>query len=165
MPAVFTMRTFLITTCLFLMLCSCDTRPPKEPQVKAATGIVMPDTAKPVRIVSPSCGTIVLEILLTSPRYLQLTDGLYEAVVKNGGTSFGINYEGSPDPEADSAMSYSETYDYSVHETYPDHNPVRARFTFDTRQRQLYEHDAVEDTLIPVSFNRQLLGRLDSFCH
>ncbi len=102
--------------------------------------------------------------MTTSDRYKSLTDGLAERVIKNGGTSFGISYEGSPNPKIDSATSYSKTYDYSVHESYPDRAPVIARFTFDQTKRQLFEYDTALDSLIPTSFNKKLLVALDKAC-
>ena len=109
-----------------------------------------------------SCLEVVTEILTTSPIYHKKTNGLYEAVVKNGGTSFGLTLEGSPDPKKDEAQVYSKTYDFSLYESYPDRNTVVARFVFNPTTRLLYEYDAVEDKLNAVEFDRDLLTELDS---
>lgn len=113
---------------------------------------------------STACVDVVIEILTTSPAYVKDTKGLYEAVVKNGGTSIGITVEGSPNPEADKALSYSETYDLSLHETYSDRMPTIARYTFDPSKNELYEYDVVEDTLIPIKFNKNLLPKFLKAC-
>ena len=104
-----------------------------------------------------TCGDVVTEILTTSPVFLKKTKGLYEAVVKNGGTSFGIDLEGSPNPKIDNAWNYSKTYDFQLHESYPDHMPVIARFTFDPTKKQLYQMDVAADSLIPIGFDKSLL--------
>lgn len=110
------------------------------------------------------CIDIVTEILTTSPKYISKTKGLYEAVVKNGGTSYGIAIEGSPNPKKDEAWDFSETYDFNLHESYPDRMLVIARFTFNPTVRQLYEYDAANDNLKPISFNRNLLLKFNEIC-
>ncbi|MGY0041460.1 hypothetical protein [Pedobacter sp. NJ-S-72] len=85
-------------------------------------------------------------------------------MIKNGGTSFGFMCEGSPTPKIDSAMNYSKTYDYSVHESYPDHAPVIARYTFDPVKKQLFEYNTALDSLVPITFNKNLLSDLDKAC-
>ena len=120
------------------------------------------DTVRPV-FQSP-CSQIVYEILTTSESYKSLTDGLEERVIKNGGTSIGFMCEGSTTPKIDSAENYSKPYDDSVHESYPDHSPVIARYTFDPAKKQLFEYNTALDSLIPVSFNKNLLLDLDKAC-
>ncbi|MBL0056756.1 MAG: hypothetical protein IPP31_11365 [Chitinophagaceae bacterium] len=85
-----------------------------------------------------------------------------EAIQKNGGSSYGIMLEGSPDPIRDQANERSSTYDLSLHESYPDRITVIARFSFDPVKKQLFERDVIEDTLIPISFDSKLL--LNSPC-
>ena len=111
-----------------------------------------------------TCIDIVMEILRTSPVYIKRTKGLYEAIVKNGGMSFGIMIEGSPNPSTDESMGYSETYDFSLHETYSDRMVTIVRFTFNPVDRQLYEYDVLEDDLIPVDFDRNLLLKFNELC-
>ena len=111
-----------------------------------------------------TCVDVVMEILTTSPTFLKETKGLDEAIVKNGGTSFGITIEGSPNPKSDDALDYSKTYDFNLHETYSDHMPVIARFTFNPTNRQLYEYDIAEDKLKPIDFNRNLLLKFNELC-
>jgi hypothetical protein len=114
---------------------------------------------------SGGCGEIAYEILLSSHRYKEQTKGLYEAVVKNGGTSYGVTFDGSPSPKQDKALEYSKTYDFSLHETYPDHNHNIALFTFDKKANRLYEHDTAADSLIPIEFDINLLHKFNKTCY
>jgi hypothetical protein len=100
---------------------------------------------------------VVREIVTTSPRYKQLTKGLYEAVVKNGGLSYGISLEGSPNPRIDKTWSYSETYDFTLYEMYEERQYNTVRFSFDPICKLLYEHDEVLEKLVPIEFDRSLL--------
>jgi len=110
------------------------------------------------------CEKLVKEILTTSPRYKQLTKGLDKAVVKNGGQSFGISLEGSPNPRQDNAWGYSKTYDFTVYEMYADRQLNTVRFSFNPNDKQLYEYDAVKDQLKPIEFDRNLLLKYETAC-
>jgi hypothetical protein len=110
------------------------------------------------------CDSLVKEILTTSPRYKKLTKGLYKAVVKNGGQSFGIRLERSPNHKQDSRMSYSKTYDFAVYEVYTDRELNTARFSFNPINKQLYEYDEVHDQLKTIEFDRNLLLKYDTLC-
>lgn len=154
-----------------LFTVSCTEQPKKE-QLKNDTltkvTIVSPpktsklDTVLPVS--TKTCSQIAYLILTTSPRYQSLTNGLKERIIKNGGTSFYISYEGSPYSKIDSATNYSETYDYSIHENYPDHAPLIASFTFDPVKKQLFEYNTAQDSLIPAAFDKTLLADLAKAC-
>ncbi|CAA9194472.1 hypothetical protein FLA105534_00163 [Flavobacterium bizetiae] len=111
-----------------------------------------------------NCIDVVIEILTTAPSYVEDTKGLYEAVVKNGGTSIGITIEGSPNPERDKALDYSKNYVLSLHETYPDRMPTIARYTFDPSKNELYEYNTAEDSLMPITFNKDLLLKYHKTC-
>ena len=123
----------------------------------------MSETAKTPENKSQACKDVVMEILTASPRFEDLTKGLHDAVVKNGGTAFGITLEGSPEADKD-ALDYSPTYDFSLHETYPDRNVAIARFTFNPNEQQLYEYDAITDKLNPIAFDKNLLEKFKQFC-
>ncbi|NTD96850.1 hypothetical protein G6M26_09895 [Agrobacterium tumefaciens] len=101
---------------------------------------------------------IAYKIVETAPRCKQYTKGLYERVVKNGGTSYGIMLDSSPSPKTDPSQGYSKTYDFNLHESYPDRMPVIARFVFDPKKQQLYEYNTAADKLIPIAFDRKLLA-------
>jgi len=111
-----------------------------------------------------TCIDIVTEILTTSPVYLKKTKGLYEAVVKNGGTSFEIMIDGSPNPKSDEANGFSDNYNFSLHESYPDRNVTIGYFSFNPTERQLYEYDVAEDKSYPINFDRNLLLKFNEMC-
>jgi hypothetical protein len=100
---------------------------------------------------------IAYKIVETSPRCKQLTKGLYERIVKNGGTSYGIMLESSPNPKTDPSDGYSKNYNFNLHESYADRMPVIARFVFDPKKQQLYEEDVANDKLIAIPFDKKLL--------
>jgi hypothetical protein len=100
---------------------------------------------------------IAYKIVETSPRCKQLTKGLYERIVKNGGKSYGIMLESSPNPKTDPSQEYSKTYNFNLHESYSDRMPVIARFVFDPKKQQLYEDDVVNAQLVAIPFNKKLL--------
>jgi len=100
---------------------------------------------------------IAYKIVETSPRYKQLTKGLYHRIVKNGGTSYGIMLESSPDPQTDPSQTYSKTYNFNLHESYADRMPIISRFVFDPKKQQLYEEDVVNAKLIVIPFDKKLL--------
>ena len=104
---------------------------------------------------------IAYKIVETSPRCKQLTKGLFERIKKNGGTSYGVTLESSPNPKTDPSQSYSKTYDFNLHESYPDRMPIIARFIFDPVKRQLFEEDTANDKLVPISFDKKLLLLFD----
>ncbi len=111
----------------------------------------------------PSCTDVVMEILTTSPFFKEKTKGLHEAIVSNGGTSFGIMLEGSPEVGKDDP-DYSPTYDFNLHERYPDRDVVIGRFVFDPAQQQLFERDQITDKLAPIAFDKKLLEKLKQVC-
>jgi hypothetical protein len=111
-----------------------------------------------------NCTDIVLEILMTSPTFKKMTIGLKERVVKNGGSSYGVSLEGSPDPERSAAQAYSNTYDFNLHETYPDHSPVIARFSFNELEQKLYEYNVIDDTYVSIEFDKRLLMKFNQTC-
>jgi len=100
---------------------------------------------------------IAYKIVETSPRCKQLTKGLYERIVKNGGTSYGIMLESSPNPKTDPSQEYSKTYNFNLHESYSDRMPVIGRFVFDPKKQQLYEDDVVNAQLVAIPFDKKLL--------
>jgi len=105
---------------------------------------------------------LVTEMLITSPRYKQLTKGLDKAVIKNGGQTFGVTLEGSPNPIQDKANSYSITYDYTVYEIYSDRHLSTGRFSFNPNNKQLYEYDVVNDKFKPIDFDKKLLLKYEA---
>jgi hypothetical protein len=165
--------TIRITVIVFSILAAfaCNNQQSKQAEDNASAVRKLP-SEKPI-IKKPDkteqkelkpCEYLVTEIVTTSPRYKQLTKGLYKAVVKNGGLSFGISLEGSPNPRQDKAWSYSKTYDFTVYETYSDRQLNTARFSFNPNNKQLYEYDAANDQLKPIAFDKNLLLKYDALC-
>ena len=62
------------------------------------------------------------------------------------------------------AIDFSETYDFNLHETYPERMTTIARFVFDPIKRQLFLYDPIEDDLSPIDFNKSLLKQWDDNC-
>jgi len=108
-----------------------------------------------------ACDSLVTNILITSSRYKQLTKGLNKAIIKNGGQSFGVRLEGSPNPIKNQSWGYSKTYDFTVYEIYTDRQLNIARFSFDPKSNLLYEYDTDLDQLKPIEFDRNLLSDLE----
>ncbi|TCD04621.1 hypothetical protein EZ449_16870 [Pedobacter frigidisoli] len=104
---------------------------------------------------------IAYKIVETSLRCKSLTKGLFERIIKNGGTSYGVMLETSPNPKTYPSQGYSATYNFNLHESYSDRMPIIARFVFDPKKKQLYEEDTANDKLIPISFNKNLLVSFD----
>lgn len=103
------------------------------------------------------CTAVVMEILTTSPLYLEKTNGLEATIIKNGGTSFGITVI-NPDDNS------TGNYELLLHENYPDRTVEIATFIFNPSEKQLYEYDVIEDRLIPLDFNKKLLAKFDEVC-
>jgi len=179
------MQTIRITAIVFSMLVTfaCNTQQSKKAKGDASATKKLTSEKSIIKIIDKTdeksiiknidktelkelkpCENLVKEILTTSPRYRQLTKGLYEAVLKNGGQSFGISLEGSPNPGQDKAWSYSKTYDFTVYEMYTDRQLNIAHFTFNPNNKQLYEYDAVHDQLKTIEFDRDLLLKFDALC-
>jgi hypothetical protein len=111
-----------------------------------------------------TCIDAVMKIMETSPSFRKVTKGLNEAIIKNGGTGYGILIESSPNPTSDGALDYSATYNFKLQEEYSDRTPVVARYTYNPVKQQLYEYHADEDTLIPIAFDKKLLTNLNEQC-
>lgn len=106
---------------------------------------------------------IVEQIVTTSPTFLKMTKGLAAGVVKNGGTSFGISMESSPNMEISGTDDQADTYIFELHETYPDRNVTIARFSFDPKKKQLFRYDGVNDTWNVIDFDKRWLVKFDEY--
>jgi len=108
---------------------------------------------------------LITKILKTSPVFLKYTKGLKQAIIKNGGSNWELDFDDiTPD---NNFSDYLEKYTFRLYEIYPDHFPHIASFCFSTKQRQLYEEQyydtesVPEGTLIPRKFDRKLLKEMD----
>jgi hypothetical protein len=110
------------------------------------------------------CDCLITEILTTSQRYKELTKGLTQSVLKNGGLSFGISLEGSPNRRQDKDWVNSKTFDYTLYEVYAERRLNTSRFSFDPGNKQLYEVDEINNKLIPIEFDKSLLKNYSALC-
>jgi len=149
---------------LFIISCNTQNQPATSDSAERDTLISKPENTETQTKVVSYCSELVKNILISSPRYRQLTNGLLEAVKKNGGTSVDIILDKSPNPEKDNSMEYSATYEMQISENYPDRHVNIAHFTFDPLKNQLYEYDVVRDQLITVEYNIDLLDEPEKFC-
>ena len=106
---------------------------------------------------------IVEQIVTTSPTFLKMTTDLAESVVKNGGTSFGISMESSPNMEISGTDDLAQAYIFELHETYPDRNVTIARFSFDPKKKQLFRYNGVNDTWNAIDFDKRWLDKFDEY--
>ena len=95
---------------------------------------------------------IAEQIVTTSPTFLKMTKGLAQRIVKNGGTSFGISLESSPDEK-------NNSYHFELHESYPDRSVTFARFFFNVEKQELTLYNGVEDVWKPIAFDRKWLSQ------
>jgi hypothetical protein len=131
------------------------------------TAVPLPEnleTIKQLESESNDCEALANEILITSPRYLQLTSGLKEAVIKNGGTSFDLNVKLTQDTNNNNGVGGSKLYEFTISEIYPDRKLNTFRFVFNPSVKQLYEYDAVDDTLKPIEFDEKLVDEFNLQC-
>lgn len=115
---------------------------------KSLTGLNLDKKLKPAE-------NAVKEILITSPRYIELTKDLQQKIDKAGGLYFGIYLQKSPQNNNDGR--YSNTYEFTLYEVYPERQVNTARFSFNPVNKQLSEYDLVNDTLIPIIYDSSLL--------
>jgi hypothetical protein len=111
-----------------------------------------------------NCADVVIEIVTTSPSFKKTTKGLNERVKKNGGKGYGVAIERSPLPDLDNAWDYSENFEISLHETYPDRIVTIRRYIFNPEKRELYLNDDVNNKLIKIEYDRNLLIQFDELC-
>ena len=102
-------------------------------------------------------GQIIKEMLEKSDRYCELTKDLQETVVRNGGTSFGISFEGSPNHKADGAYKMSRTYDFTLYENYPARRLATHSFSFDPATEKFYEYNSDLANNKLINTDKQLL--------
>jgi hypothetical protein len=167
------MKSIRITIILFsfLAVIACNNQQSKKADAKSSV-VIKTTSEKPIRKKTENpeqkdlrpCENLVKEILTTSARYRQLTKGLNQAIIKNGGLYFGVSMEGSPNRGHDETSSYSKTYDFTVYEMYTDRQLNTARFSFNPENKQLYEYDAVHDQFIPIEFDRNLVKKYETLC-
>ncbi len=108
---------------------------------------------------------IVAEILTTSPRFRQLTKGLYRKTLsesENLDLHFGINMEGSPNQRKDMTWNISRSYDFSVYSISAHGKLNIGYFTFNPKNKLLYEYDKAKSQLNAIAFDRDLLLKFET---
>ncbi|MFA6403492.1 MAG: hypothetical protein WCX31_18005 [Salinivirgaceae bacterium] len=108
---------------------------------------------------SDSKKELISEIVSTSPRFKQTTNGLTEKVIKNGGLAYELRLERCPDNLNGKKWNYSKTYDFTLYEVYADRKLNTNSFSFDPSINQLYEYNAISDKFEPIEFDRSLFFR------
>jgi hypothetical protein len=169
---IFSVSQISLACCGALLLgCESHNKPQKPNTDSAATQTAVTaaitDTLAPAQQTPPKndeCIKTVMQIVQTSPHYVEKTQGLEDSVIKNGGTSLMIVVEASPNPGRDNSLETSEDYEFSLRENYPDRTPVIARYTFKPTVPQLYEYDVVSDSLRALSFDTTLLDKFRKNC-
>lgn len=110
------------------------------------------------------CSDIALQILKSSQTFKTLTNGLTQRIKENGGQGFRVYLWASPNPKIDGSDSYSEDYEFSIHENYSDREPRIAEFKFSPKTQQLYQEDIAEMKYNIIQFDRQLLATFLKNC-
>lgn len=98
---------------------------------------------------------IIFKIIESSSYFKNITNGLSERIIENGGTSYGFNVDKKPSDENDSSQ---KIYEISLHETYPDRNVTLTRFIFDIQLEKLFINNIIDTT--QIDFNKDLLDLL-----
>ncbi|MBA5793535.1 hypothetical protein H1R17_09465 [Flavobacterium sp. xlx-214] len=114
--------------------------------------------------VSKDCIEMVFELIKSSEHFKELTDGLNENIIANGGTGFGFTVETSPNPNLDNANEKGDYYEISVHESYPDHMTNIAHYRFDRHQKMLFVLNIVTAEYEEINFNHQLIADFNLAC-
>jgi hypothetical protein len=146
-----------------VLLVACNSQPSK--QMSDTTNYDSTNVKKSESVERTGfCNQFAEEILKSSPRYKNLTDGLLQAVRQNGGTSVSIVIEKSPDTTNNKSYEYSANYEMRLAENYPDRQVSIARFVFDPASKELYEYDVIADTLNSIPFEAKLLDDPQKYC-
>ena len=128
------------------------------------------DTVAPHKVisdlhnVSENCIDAVFKIIESSENYRELTDGLEERIIKNGGTGFGFSVNVSPNPNVDQAIEKGDFYEISVHESYPDRMVNLEYYRFDRHQKKLFVMNIVEGEYEEIAFDHNLIAEFERAC-
>ncbi|MBN2893300.1 MAG: TonB family protein [Bacteroidales bacterium] len=98
---------------------------------------------------------IIFKIINSSTYFKNLTNGLSERIIENGGTSYGFIVAKKPSDEKDKTQ---KIYEISLHETYPDRIVTITRFIFDIQLEKLFVNNIIDTT--QIDFNKDLLKLL-----
>lgn len=104
--------------------------------------------------------SVIRRLLTTAPKFLEMTEGFNDRIIQNGGMGYEINLKASPDSVITKAWRQDTVYEFGLYASYPDRIQLYNTFIFDPKKKQLFEWDVVNDTLIPIKFDRSLLKEL-----
>jgi hypothetical protein len=107
--------------------------------------------------IDSACIRAVEDILISSPKFIELTKGLSERVIRNGGSGYFLLLENSENIETNKSLQNSTFLKYSLREDYLERAIPIAWFIFDTNKLILYEEDMETGKLIQISFDKKLL--------
>lgn len=159
------MKNIYIVIGLFFIIISCNTRNNNSSNSESHDSLTYSsESDAPETAAVTYCPQLVKEILKSSPRYKQLTEGLLQAVKKNGGKSVDVVLDKSPNPQKDNTLEYSTNYEMQITENYTDRQVSLAHFAFDPAKNALYEYDVVRDQLITIDYDKNLLDNGQDYC-
>ena len=101
----------------------------------------------------------VEKIVRSSPHFKKVTSGLKEAIIKNGGLGWKLDFNEDKLDTTD----YLYTYTFSIYEVYDDRTPRVETYCFNLKENRLYKEQFLDTdslsagSLIPVTFNTKLL--------
>jgi hypothetical protein len=165
-----------LKTVLFLIfIVSCNKKIDNQENSSVANDTLATDknlveeTEKSKSVITDTiCEGIVYQILESSDRYKEITNGLEQRVKDNYGKGFNVWLDASPyykEAKKSSSNGFSEHFELSIHEDYDDRAPRVASFEFAPENGgKLYEYDIVNDSLIEITFDKKLLSEFYKNC-
>lgn len=109
------------------------------------------------KITKAPCYETVENIIVSSKIFTELTKGLNEKIIANGGSGYLLILENNLELTENNLKGRSIVYEYSLRENYPDRAIPIAKFVFDPNQLELYQENMSEETLTKIDFEKKLL--------
>jgi len=114
--------------------------------------------------VKKPCHEFVVNIIMSSKEFIELTEGLNERIIANGGSGYLLVLENNPDSIYNKVQKKSAVYDYSLRENYPDRATPIARFIFDPYKLMLFQEDMSEGTLKRINYDKAFVNSFIQNC-
>lgn len=115
--------------------------------------------------VKKPCDEIVVNIIMSSKEFIELTEGLNDRIIANGGSGYLIVLENNSDSIYNKEQKKSAVYNYSLRENYPDRATPIAKFIFDPNKLLLYQEDMSEGTLKRMSYDKAIVDSFLKNCY
>jgi hypothetical protein len=125
---------------------------------------VSAETARTEYLDSLSCPSLIESLVTSSGKFVELTSGLNEKIISNGGNGYVLTLESSPDSEIYRSDKKPTTYEYSLQEDYSDRMVPIARFVFDTNNLQLYQENMSDGSLLKIDYDKKILEQYLHHC-